>query len=164
MTEQLVVFFELASEHYAIDSMGVREIIRMQAITKIPGAPESVLGVINLRGKVTPVLDLKKRLGLLANGESQETQETRIMVVEVEGQYVGLVVDGVSEVSRIPSSAVEPTSTIVAAEEADYILGVAKLEKKLVILLDIGRLLAGGARVTPPGADKNKDRTMASMA
>ena len=112
MTEQLVVFFELGSEHYAIDSMGVREIIRMQAITKIPGAPESVLGVINLRGKVTPVLDLRKRLGLLANGESQET---RIMVVEVEGQYVGLVVDGVSEVSRIPSSAVEPTSTIVAA-------------------------------------------------
>jgi len=164
MTEQLVVFFELASEHYAIDSMGVREIIRMQAITKIPGAPESVLGVINLRGKVTPVLDLKKRLGLLANGESQETQETRIMVVEVEGQYVGLVVDGVSEVSRIPSSAVEPTSTIVAAEEADYILGVAKLEKKLVILLDIGRLLVGGEKRTPPGAVKNEGRAIASMA
>jgi len=164
MTEQLVVFFELASEHYAIDSMGVREIIRMQAITKIPGAPESVLGVINLRGKVTPVLDLKKRLGLLANGESQETQETRIMVVEVEGQYVGLVVDGVSEVSRIPSSAVEPTSTIVAAEEADYILGVAKLEKKLVILLDIGRLLVAGVKRTPPGAEKNEGRAIASMA
>jgi purine-binding chemotaxis protein CheW len=161
MTEQLVVFFELASEHYAIDSMGVREIIRMQAITKIPGAPGSVLGVINLRGKVTPVLDLRKRLGLLANGESQET---RIMVVEVEGQYVGLVVDGVSEVSRIPSSAVEATSTIVAAEEADYILGVAKLEKKLVILLDIGRLLVGGEKRSPPGAVKNEGRAIASMA
>jgi purine-binding chemotaxis protein CheW len=143
MTEQQVVFFDLGSEHYAMDSRGVREIIRMQAITKIPGAPASIEGVINLRGKVTPVLDLRKRLGLRANGESKET---RIVVVEVEGQDVGLVVDGVSEVSRIPAAAVEPTSTIVATQDSEYILGVAKLENKLVILIDIGRLVMGGEK------------------
>ena len=157
MTEQPVVFFDLASEHYAIDSMCVREIIRMQSITKIPGAPASVEGVINLRGKVTPVLDLRKRLRLRAD---EESKETRIVVVEVEGQNVGLVVDGVSEVSRIPSSAVEATSTIVAAEEADYILGVAKLEKKLVVLIDIGRLVIGGEKRMPP--DTRRDETQAA--
>jgi len=157
-TEQQLVLFDLALEHYAIDSMNVREIIRMQAITKIPGAPASVEGVINLRGKVTPVMDLRKRLGLVVG---QESKETRIVVVEVEGQDVGLIVDGVSEVLRIPVSVIEPTSTIVAAEEADYILGVAKLETKLVILLDIGRLLAGGEKRMPLDAEKAGDRAVA---
>ena len=151
MTEQQLVLFDLAAEHYAIDSMNVREIIRMQSITKIPGAPASVEGVINLRGKVTPVMDLRKRLGLVVG---QESKETRIVVVEVEGQDVGLIVDGVSEVLRIPVSVIEPTSTIVAAEEADFILGVAKLETKLVILLDIGRLLVGGEKRMPLGMEK----------
>ncbi len=141
MTEQQLVLFDLASEHYAIDSMNVREIIRMQPITKIPGAPASVEGVTNLRGKVTPVMDLRKRLGLEAG---QESKETRIVVVDVDGQDVGLIVDGVSEVLRISVSVIEPTSAIVSPEEADYVLGVAKLESKLVILLDIGRLLVGG--------------------
>jgi len=160
-TEQQLVLFDLALEHYAIDSMNVREIIRMQAITKIPGAPASVEGVINLRGKVTPVMDLRKRLGLVVG---QESKETRIVVVEVEGQDVGLIVDGVSEVLRIPVSVIEPTSTIVAAEEADYILGVAKLETKLVILLDIGRLLVGGEKRMPLGTEKAKDRAVAGTA
>lgn len=145
MTEQQVVFFELGSEHYAIDSRGVREIIRMQAVTKIPGAPASIEGVINLRGKVTPVLDLRKKLGLPAGGQNKDT---RIVVVEVDEQDLGLVVDGVSEVSRIPASAVESTSAIVATQDAEYILGVAKLENKLVILIDIGRLVIGGGKRT----------------
>ena len=151
MTEQQLVLFDLATEHYAIDSMNVREIIRMQTITKIPGAPMSVEGVVNLRGKVTPVLDLRKRLGFPV---SENTRETRIVVVEVDGQDVGLIVDGVSEVLRIPVSVIEPTSTIVAAEEADYILGVAKLETKLVILLDVGRLLLGGEKRVSLGAER----------
>ena len=157
-TEQQLVLFDLAAEHYAIDSMNVREIIRMQVITKIPGAPASVEGVINLRGKVTPVMDLRKRLGLEAG---QESKDTRIVVVEVGGQDVGLIVDGVSEVLRIPVSVIEPTSTIVAPEEADYILGVAKLETKLVILLDIGRLLAGGERRLSLGAEAARERAAA---
>jgi purine-binding chemotaxis protein CheW len=161
MTEQQLVLFDLALEHYAIDSMNVREIIRMQAITKIPGAPASVEGVINLRGKVTPVMDLRKRLGLVVG---EESKETRIVVVEVEGQDVGLIVDGVSEVLRIPVSVIEPTSTIVAAEEADFILGVAKLETKLVILLDIGRLLVGGEKRMPLDGAKARGLAVAGTA
>ncbi len=160
MAEQQLVLFDLGSEHYAIDSMNVREIIRMQTITKIPGAPMSVEGVINLRGKVTPVLDLRKRLGLSV---TEESKETRIVVVEVEGQDVGLIVDGVSEVLRIPVSVIEPTSTIVAAEEADYILGVAKLESKLVILLDIARLLVGGEKRMPLSIDKSVAQLAAAV-
>jgi purine-binding chemotaxis protein CheW len=117
--------------------------------------------VINLRGKVTPVMDLRKRLGLVVG---QESKETRIVVVEVEGQDVGLIVDGVSEVLRIPVSVIEATSTIVAAEEADYILGVAKLETKLVILLDIGRLLVAGEKRMPLGAETTRDRAVAGTA
>ncbi len=160
MTEQQLVLFDLASEHYAIDSMNVREIIRMQAITKIPGAPASVEGVINLRGKVTPVMDLRKRLGLEVG---QESKETRIVVVDVEGQDVGLIVDGVSEVLRIPVSVIEPTSTIVSPEEADYILGVAKLQTKLVILLDIGRLLVGGDKRMSLGLDRVAGQAAAAV-
>ena len=149
--EKQLVLFDLESGHYAIDSRNVREIIRMQVITKVPGAPPSVEGVLNLRGKVTPVLDLRKRLGLPVSNESQGT---RIVVVEVEGQDVGLIVDGVSEVLRIPLSVIEPPSTIVVAAETDYIIGVAKLDTKLVILLDIGRLLVGGDRRMPLGTQK----------
>jgi purine-binding chemotaxis protein CheW len=110
---------------------------------------------------VTPVMDLRKRLGLVVG---QESKETRIVVVEVEGQDVGLIVDGVSEVLRIPVSVIEATSAIVAAEEADYILGVAKLETKLVILLDIGRLLAAGEKRMPLGAETTRDRAVAGAA
>jgi purine-binding chemotaxis protein CheW len=106
-------------------------------------------------------MDLRKRLGLVVG---QESKETRIVVVEVEGQDVGLIVDGVSEVLRIPVSVIEATSTIVAAEEADYILGVAKLETKLVILLDIGRLLAAGEKRMPLGAEAAKHRAEAGAA
>jgi purine-binding chemotaxis protein CheW len=158
MTEQQLVLFDLASEHYAIDSMNVREIIRMQAITKIPGAPPSVEGVINLRGKVTPVMDLRKRLGLEAG---QESKDTRIVVVEVGGQDVGLIVDGVSEVLRIPVSVIEPTSTIAVAEGTDYILGVANLGEKLVIMLDIRRLLSGGEKQAHVRGKRDQDQAPA---
>jgi purine-binding chemotaxis protein CheW len=106
-------------------------------------------------------MDLRKRLGLVVG---EESKETRIVVVEVEGQDVGLIVDGVSEVLRIPVSVIEPTSTIVAAEEADFILGVAKLETKLVILLDIGRLLVGGEKRMPLDAEKARGLAVAGTA
>ena len=159
-TEQQLVLFDLDSGHYGIDSRNVREIIRMQAITKVPGAPASVEGVINLRGKVTPVLDLRKRLGLPAGDENKGT---RIVVVEVEGQDVGLTVDGVSEVLRIPVSVIEPTSTIAVAEGTDYILGVANLGEKLVILLDIGRLLSGGEKQVQVRGKRDQNQALAGM-
>ena len=139
-TELQLVLFDLASEHYAIDSSIVREIIRMQGITRVPGAPSFVEGVTNLRGRVVPVLDLRKRLDLPVKDRNKDT---RIVVVNVAGHDVGLVVDGVSEVLRIPTAVIEPPSTIVAGEDSDYVRGIAKLESKMVILLDLDILLAG---------------------
>jgi purine-binding chemotaxis protein CheW len=137
--ELQLVLFDLASEHYGVSSQCVREIIRMQNITRVPGALEFVEGVTNLRGKVVPVIDLRKRLALPAG---DETKDMRIVVLEVGSEYVGLIVDGVSEVLRVPYSLIEPPSEVVHGPDADYILGIAKLESKLVILLDADRLLS----------------------
>lgn len=137
--ELQLVLFDLASEHYAVSSQSVREIIRMQNITRVPGALPFVEGVTNLRGKVVPVIDLRKRLALPA---SEEGKDMRIVVLEVGSEYVGLIVDGVSEVLRIPYSLIEPPSSVVHGPDADYVLGIAKLETKLVILLDADKLLS----------------------
>lgn len=137
--ELQLVLFDLASEHYAVSSQSVREIIRMQNITRVPGALPFVEGVTNLRGKVVPVIDLRKRLALPA---SEESKDMRIVVLEVGSEYVGLIVDGVSEVLRIPYSLIEPPSSVVHGPDADYILGIAKLETRLVILLDADKLLS----------------------
>jgi purine-binding chemotaxis protein CheW len=135
--EQLVVF-DLANEVYGVDIAVVREIIRMQPVTKVPGAPAFVEGVINLRGKVIPVIDLRKRFGLSASGY---TKESRISVVEIDQHDIGLIVDGVSEVLRVPASAVEPPSSVITSIEASYLRGIAKLDDRLVILLDLNQIL-----------------------
>jgi purine-binding chemotaxis protein CheW len=147
--ELQLVLFDLASEHYAVSSQCVREIIRMQNITRVPGALEFVEGVTNLRGKVVPVIDLRKRLALPAG---DETKDMRIVVLEVGSEYVGLIVDGVSEVLRVPYSLIEPPSEVVYGPDADYILGIAKLESKLVILLDVDRLLSMDEKQTVSAA------------
>jgi len=147
--ELQLVLFDLASEHYAVSSQCVREIIRMQNITRVPGALDFVEGVTNLRGKVVPVIDLRKRLALPAG---DETKDMRIVVLEVGSEYVGLIVDGVSEVLRVPYSLIEPPSEVVHGPDADYILGIAKLESKLVILLDSDRLLSMDEKQTVSAA------------
>jgi purine-binding chemotaxis protein CheW len=147
--ELQLVLFDLASEHYAVSSQCVREIIRMQSITRVPGALEFVEGVTNLRGKVVPVIDLRKRLALPAG---DETKDMRIVVLEVGSEYVGLIVDGVSEVLRVPYSLIEPPSEVVHGPDTDYILGIAKLESKLVILLDADRLLSMDEKQTVSAA------------
>jgi purine-binding chemotaxis protein CheW len=109
-------------------------------ITKVPRAPEFVEGVINLRGKVIPIIDLRKRFGL----ESREhDKHTRIIVIEISNMIVGFVVDSVSEVLRIPADTVEPPPPVVAGLESEYISGVGKLADRLLILLDLDRLLSG---------------------
>ena len=104
------------------------------------------------------MVDLRKRLGLPVGDENKGT---RIVVVEVEGQDVGLTVDGVSEVLRIPVSVIEPTSTIAVAEGTDYILGVANLGEKLVILLDIDRLLSGGEKQVQVRGKRDQSQALA---
>jgi len=144
--ELQLVLFDLASEHYAIDSSIVREIIRIQNITRVPGSSSYVEGVTNLRGRVVPVLDLRKRLDLPV---TDRNKETRIVVVNVAGHDVGLIVDGVSEVLRIPTSVIEPPSMIVSGEDSDYVMGIAKLESKMVILLDLDKLLSPAITQSP---------------
>ena len=138
MEHQLVVF-DVAHEHYGVDIAAVEGIIKMQSITAVPRAPAFVEGVINLRGKVLPVLDLRKRFGLASEGV---TNDTRIVVVEMSGMTVGIVVDGVSEVLRVSSDIIEPPSPLVTTVDSGFIRGIAKLSGRLVILLDLARVLS----------------------
>ncbi len=139
LTETQLVVFDLAAEYYGVDIGDVREIIRMQTVTRVPGAPSFVEGVINLRGRVVPVVDLRKRLNLTVG---EQTKESRIVVVDIAGRDVGVIVDGVTEVLRIPLSSIEPASTMITNVDSDYLRGIAKLETKLVILLDLNKVLS----------------------
>ncbi len=138
-TEMQLVVFDLASEYYGVDIGTVREIIRMQTVTRVPGAPPYVEGIINLRGQVIPVVDLRKRLDLIV---SEQTNESRIVWVTINGQDVGVIVDAVTEVLRIPLSSIEPPSSMVSSVDSDYLRGIAKLESRLIILLDLSKVLA----------------------
>ena len=136
--EQLVVF-DLADEAYGVDIGAVREIIRMQDITKVPSAPAFVEGIINLRGSVIPVVDLRKRFALSI---SERDKDNRILVVDIGGNDIGVVVDAVTEVLRISSDSVEPPSAVITTADSVYLLGIVKLEGRLVILLDLEKVLS----------------------
>lgn len=133
-----LVTFKVGSEEFGIEIFSVKEIIRMLGITKVPQAPEFVEGVVNLRGKVIPIIDIRKRFGM---DSLNHDKNTRIVVVEMENVLVGFVVDAVSEVLRIPADTVEPPPPVVAGIEAEYINGVGKLEDRLLIMLDLNKLL-----------------------
>lgn len=145
--ERQLVVFDLASEAYGVDIGAVREIIRTQTITRMPRTPDYVVGVINLRGKVTPVVDLRKRFGL---DEVEEGLAKRIIVVDTGERSMGFVVDAVSEVLRIPSASVEPPSSVVMGVDSDYMVGIVKLPDRLISLLDLDRVLE--ASEAPVGA------------
>ncbi len=125
-----------------MDILSVQEIIRMMDITKVPRAPDFVEGVINLRGKVIPIIDLRKRFGLSTRDHDKHT---RIIVIEINNMIVGFVVDSVSEVLRIPPARWSATTGRVGLE-SEYISGVGKLEDRLLILLDLNKLLSGEER------------------
>ena len=137
--EMQLVIFDLAGEAYGVVIQAVLEIIRMQEITTIPQAPYVVKGVINLRGKVIPVADLRKRFSMPA---AEESKESRIVVVDIGGQAIGMTVDAVTEVTRIPAGTVEPPSSVITTSDSDYLMGIAKLESGMIILLDLTRVLA----------------------
>ena len=141
--EQQLVVFQLGAELYGVEIARVHEIIRLQAVTRVPHAPAFVEGVINLRGKVIPVVDLRRRFGLPL---AEHTRASRIVVVEIGDQVVGIVVDGVSEVLRVNHATIEPPSPVVAGVDSDYLHGIAKLPDRLVILLNLDRVLARDER------------------
>jgi len=142
-TEQQLVSFDLATESYGVDIGAVREIIRLQKITNVPRTPEFVEGVINLRGKVIPVVDLRKRFGLPVGDQSAEN---RIVVVDIGGQDIGVIVDAVNEVLRIFSDSVEPPSSVITTADPDYLMGIAKVDNKLLLLLDLESVLSAEER------------------
>ena len=135
--------FTLAEEEYGIGILKIKEIIRMMPITSVPQTPEFVKGVINLRGKVIPVIDLRLRFGM---GKIDYTERTCIIVVEIEVQagtvMIGIVVDSVSEVLNIKSDDIEDTPIFGTKLNTGYILGMAKMEGGVKILLDIDRVLS----------------------
>ena len=143
-TEEQLVVFALAGEDYGVDIGDVREIIRMQAITQVPSTPSFVEGVINLRGIVIPVIDLRKKF-LLEVGEI--TADHRIMVIDIGGKDIGMVVDAVTEVSRISSYSVEPPSSIIGTSGSEHLRGIAKLNGRMIILLDLQKVFSEGERM-----------------
>ncbi|HWI64786.1 MAG TPA: chemotaxis protein CheW [Symbiobacteriaceae bacterium] len=134
---QLVVF-QLGSELYGADISVVREVSPLQRVTRVPRTPKYIEGVTNLRGRVIPVVDLRRRLGLPV---SAATKSTRIAVAELEGGQVGMIVDAVLEVLRVPQSSIEPPSQLLSKVDSEYVQGVAKVDNRLIILLDLARVL-----------------------
>ena len=137
MEKQLVVF-ELADEYYGVDIANVDGIVKMQAITRVPHSPSFVEGVTNLRGEILPVIDLRKRFDLEAY---QANTESRIINIAIEDMKIGMIVDSVSEVLTIQDSMIEETPRIVSSVDSAFIIGIAKLGDRLIILLDLSRIL-----------------------
>jgi len=138
-----LVTFKLGTEEFGVDILKVQEINKMMNITKIPNAPAFIEGVINLRGKIIPIVDLRKRLGFK---EQPYDKSTRIIVVELEGLVLGFIVDSVSEVLRIPENTIEPPPSMVAGIESEYIEGVGKLDDRLLILLELKKVFSSPER------------------
>ena len=137
--------FNLAQEVYGLEILKVQEIIKMMDVTSIPKTPEFVRGVINLRGKVIPVVDLRLKFEMQA---LQDTEKTCIIVVQVGGKHdtvtvIGIIVDEVSEVLEISAEQIEPTPTFGTSIDTGFILGMGKVGEKVIIILDIDRVLTG---------------------
>jgi purine-binding chemotaxis protein CheW len=140
---QLVVFV-LASEEFACNIADVREVLKMIRITPLPRSLNFVEGVINLRGEVIPVIDLRKRFNLPS---VDRTDESRIIIVEVEERMVGLTVDSVSEVIRLSNKQIQEAPTQVAGEQTNLIMGVGKIDERMLIILNLARILTSEEQI-----------------
>lgn len=145
-----VVSFKLDREEYAIEITKVKEIILLAGVTRIPQVPEFIEGIINLRGNVIPVIDLRKRFCL---PEAKKDEHTRIVVSRLEGRIIGLIVDSVSQVMNIPKVNIQPPPQTVANVAGEYITGIAKLEDRMIILLDIEKILRREEKEQLAGAE-----------
>ncbi|WP_295161518.1 chemotaxis protein CheW [uncultured Brachyspira sp.] len=134
-----LVTFRLGNGEYAIDIMQAKEIIKMEKITLIPNAPEFVEGVINLRGNIIPIIDLKKRFNL---EETEGDKNTGIIIVKIEDVDMGIIIDAISKVVSISNSDIQPPPPVLSGIGQKYIKGVGKLEDKLLVVLDLEKLFA----------------------
>ncbi len=133
------VTFQLEEETYGINVMQVREVLRYTEIAPVPGAPDYVLGIINLRGNVVTVIDTRSRFGLMPG---EITDNTRIIVIESERQVIGILVDSVAEVVYLRSSEIDTTPSVGTEESSKFIQGVSNRDGKLLILVDLNKLLS----------------------
>jgi purine-binding chemotaxis protein CheW len=139
-----LVSFKLGEEEYGVNVLKVREIIRMPCITRVPNTPHYIVGVINLRGKVIPIISMRTRFGLM---EIESSNQTRIMVMDMEGELMGFVVDAVSEVIRIAESEIQPPPAVVnSAVEQECLAGVINQTDRLLFFLDLEKLISQDER------------------
>ena len=134
-----LVSFNIGEEEFGVDILCVQEINRMVEVTRVPNAPQFVVGVINLRGKVIPIIDMRMRLGLETKSDDKNT---RIIVVEIKNKVIGFIVDNVNEVLRISKSITEAPPPMVSGINSEYITSIGKLDDRLLILLDLDKILA----------------------
>ncbi len=140
-----IACFRLGQELYGLDIMQIKEIIRPQKLTPVPKAPQFIEGVINLRGAVIPVADMRKRFD---QDTLEDSRKNRILVCALDDRLVGLLVDEVMEVRRFTRQDVVPAPQFIKGPEADFFLGVARQEDRLVMLIDLGRILSSEARIS----------------
>ena len=147
-----IVCFKIGGEEYGIEILKVQEILKLPKITKLPKSAEFIIGVIDLRGQVIPIIDLSTRFGI---SESQDSRNLRAIVVDINGKKVGLAIDSVSHVVKVESKDIEPPPPIVKGISGRYIVGIAKVENGFVVILDISQIFSheelnaiSGARVT----------------
>jgi purine-binding chemotaxis protein CheW len=136
--EKKVIVFQLEEEEYAVSVQQVGSIERIQPITRVPQTEAFVKGVINLRGVITPVIDIRVRFGL---EEKEYTESSRIIIVYLDNMEVGLITDSANDVIDIPVDAIEPPPEVIGSIDTDYIEGVAKVDDRLLILLDLQKVL-----------------------
>ena len=132
------ISFSIGEEEYGLELLRVKEVIRIREITWLPKAPSFVKGIINLRGDVIPIIDLRDKFGLEAK---EATAMTRVIVVEVEERMIGMVVDSASQVVRIPADQIDPPPPMLGGFSQEFITGVGKLDDKLIILLNTDAIL-----------------------
>jgi purine-binding chemotaxis protein CheW len=134
-----LISFTVGAEEYGLELLRVKEVIRMRQITWLPKAPACVKGIINLRGDVIPIIDLRERFEL---EPEEKTAMTRVIVVDVDGKSVGMVVDSASQVVRVPADQFDPPPAVVGAGSRDFITAVGKMGEKLIIVIDVDRILS----------------------
>ncbi len=150
--------FFLGAEEYGIEILSVNEIIGMLPITRVPGTPDHICGIINLRGKIIPIVDLRRKFGMESK---KHTSETCIIVVHAQALEVGTIVDRVSEVVNIAACDIEPPPSFGKGGNIDYILGIGKTQAKVRILLDIDRVLSADQLQKLSGPEASGEESVA---
>lgn len=143
MTENQFVVFKLGDERYGVDILNVSTISEYLDITRVPDAPRYVQGMINLRGDIIPVINLKKRFSI---PETEISEETRIIIYSIDGVDIGFLVDEASQVLRVDEKDIEPTPAILRGGDREYISGVGKHDNKIIILIDFSKILSDAER------------------